>query len=318
MKLDDNEEQLLRSVALQNAQAVFLARERAERELRESNERIANILESITDAFIVLDKEWRFTYVNPQAEQIFAPLNKSRENLLGKSYWQEFPDLVGTPVEENFRRVATEKLKVEFDTFYPALNSWFLVRAYPSRDGLSIYLVDISKRKRDERATGLLAAIVDSSDDAIVSKDLDGIITSWNKGAERIFGYPAEEAVGRHVTLIIPDDRREEEADILSRLKRGERVDHFQTIRVRKDGSTLDVSLTISPLRDSSGRIIGASKVARDITTQRRAEVALRESEERFRAIVQATPECVKVVGPDGTLLAMNSAGCGMVEAAGE
>ena len=315
MKLDDNEEQLLRSVALQNAQAVFLARERAERELRESKERIANILESITDAFIVLDKEWRFTYVNPQAEQIFALLNKSRANLLGKSFWQEFPDLVGTPVEENFRRAGTEKLKVEFDIFYPALNSWFLVRAYPSRDGLSIYLVDISERKRDERATGLLAAIVDSSDDAIVSKDLDGMITSWNKAAERIFGYPAEEAVGRHVTLIIPDDRREEEGDILSRLKRGERVDHFQTVRVRKDGSTLDVSLTISPVRDSSGRVIGASKVARDITTQRRAEIALRESEERFRAIVQATPECVKVVGPDGTLLAMNSAGCGMVEA---
>ena len=315
MKLDDNEEQLLRSVALQNAQAVFLARERAERELRESNERIANILESITDAFIVLDKEWRFTYVNPQAEQIFALLNKSRANLLGKSFWQEFPDLVGTPMEENFRRAGTEKLKVEFDIFYPALNSWFLVRAYPSRDGLSIYLVDISERKRDERATGLLAAIVDSSDDAIVSKDLDGMITSWNKAAERIFGYPAEEAVGRHVTLIIPDDRREEEGDILSRLKRGERVDHFQTVRVRKDGSTLDVSLTISPVRDSSGRVIGASKVARDITTQRRAEIALRESEERFRAIVQATPECVKVVGPDGTLLAMNSAGCGMVEA---
>ena len=315
MKLDDNEEQLLRSVALQNAQAVFLARERAERELRESKERIANILESITDAFIGLDKEWRFTYVNPQAEQIFALLNKSRANLLGKSFWQEFPDLVGTPMEENFRRAGTEKLKVEFDIFYPALNSWFLVRAYPSRDGLSIYLVDISERKRDERATGLLAAIVDSSDDAIVSKDLDGMITSWNKAAERIFGYPAEEAVGRHVTLIIPDDRREEEGDILSRLKRGERVDHFQTVRVRKDGSTLDVSLTISPVRDSSGRIIGASKVARDITTQRRAEIALRESEERFRAIVQATPECVKVVGPDGTLLAMNSAGCGMVEA---
>jgi PAS domain S-box-containing protein len=318
MKLDDNEERLLRSVAMQNAQAVFLARERAERELRESKERIANILESITDAFIVLDKEWRFTYVNPQAEQIFALLNKSRANLLGKSFWQEFPDLVGTPMEENFRRAGTEKLKVEFDTFYPALNSWFLVRAYPSRDGLSIYFVDISERKQDERATGLLAAIVDSSDDAIVSKNLDGIITSWNKAAERIFGYPAEEAVGRHVTLIIPDDRREEETDILSRLKRGERVDHFHTIRVRKDGSTLDVSLTISPVRDSSGRIIGASKVARDITAQRRAEVALRESEERFRAIVQATPECVKVVGPDGTLLAMNSAGCSMVEAGGD
>ncbi len=318
MKLDDNEEKLLRSVALQNAQAVLLARERAERELRESNERISNILESITDAFVVLDKEWRFTHVNHQAEEILRPLNKTRANLVGTIYWKEFPELVGTAVEKNFRRAVAEQVKVELEFFYPPLNSWFEIRAYPGREGLSVYFVDISERRRAERATGLLAAIVDSSDDAIVSKNLDGIITSWNKGAERIFGYTAEEAVGQHITLIIPDERLEEEADILGRLKRGERVDHFQTVRRRKDGSRLDVSLTISPVRDSSGRIIGASKVARDVTAQRHAADALRESEERFRAIVQATPECVKVVGPDGTLLAMNSAGCGMVEAEAE
>lgn len=312
MKLDDNEEKLLRSVALQNAQAVFLARERAERELRESNERITNILESITDAFLVLDKEWRCTHVNPQAEEI---LKKSRTNLLGKSYWVEFPDLVGTELEKNFRRAVAEKVKVEFEIFYPPLSSWLQVRACPARDCLSVYFVDITERKQAGGAAQLLAAIVDSSDDAMISKNLDGVITSWNKGAERIFGYSAEEAVGQHITLIIPDERREEEADILGRLKRGERVDHFQTVRVRKDGGILEVSLTISPMRDSSGRIVGASKVARDITAQRRAEAALRESEERFRAIVQATPECVKVVAPDGTLLAMNAAGCAMVEA---
>jgi PAS domain S-box-containing protein len=318
MKLDEQEEKLLRSVTLQNAQAVFLARERAESELRESNELITNILESISDALIVLDEEWRFTYVNPQAEQIFAPLNKTRENLMGKSHWLEFPESVGTLVETNYRRALAEKVKVEFENFYPPLNSWFHFRAYPGRDGLSVYFVDITQRKRAEGATALLAAIVNSSDDAIVSKNLDGVITSWNQGAERIFGYSAEEAVGRHITLVIPNDRRDEEVDILARLKRGERVDHFQTVRVRKDGSTLDVSLTISPVRDSSGQIVGASKVARDVTAQRRAEAALRYSEERFRAIVHATPECVKVVAPDGTLLAMNSAGCRMVEADSE
>jgi len=129
----------------------------------------------------------------------------------------------------------------------------------------------------------LLAAIVTSSDDAIISKDLDGVITSWNKGAERIFGYTAQEAVGRHITLLIPPDRHSEEADILSRLRRGERIDHFHTVRMRKDGSTLYVSLSISPIRDSSGRIVGASKVARDISAQIRGDKALRESEERFR-----------------------------------
>jgi len=159
------------------------------------------------------------------------------------------------------------------------------------------------------QASDLLAAIVDSSDDAIVSKNLDGIITSWNKSAERIFGYSASEAIGKNITLIIPLDRRSEETDIINRLRRGERVDHFQTVRRRKDGTMLDVSLSISPVRDASGKIIGASKVARDITAQKRSEQALRESEERFRAIVETTPECVKLVARDGTLLHMNSSG---------
>src|SRR5207302_1566842 len=113
----------------------------------------------------------------------------------------------------------------------------------------------------------------------------------------------AEEAVGRHVTLIIPPDRRSEEANILMRLKRGERIDHFETIRMRKDGTLLDISLTVSPVKDSAGSVVGASKVARDVTERNRAERALRESEERYRAIVETTPECVKLVSSDGTLL---------------
>lgn len=161
-----------------------------------------------------------------------------------------------------------------------------------------------------------LAAIVTSSDDAIISKNLDGIITTWNKGAERIFGYTAEETIGQPITIIIPPDRRGEEIDIISRLRRGERIDHFQTVRMRKDGSTLDASLTISPIRDASGRVIGASKVARDISQQSRIERALRESEERFRAIVETTPECVKLIDPNGVLLHMNSSGLQMIGAA--
>jgi PAS domain S-box-containing protein len=143
---------------------------------------------------------------------------------------------------------------------------------------------DITQRKEVERTTGLLAAIVDSSDDAIISKSLDGVISSWNKGAERMFGYTADEAIGQHITLIIPQDRRQEEVTIIERLKRGERVDHFETVRVRKDGTPLDISLTISPVRDGEGRVIGASKVARDITEKKRAEQALRESKERLRS----------------------------------
>jgi PAS domain S-box-containing protein len=138
---------------------------------------------------------------------------------------------------------------------------------------------DITERKRAEQATRLLAAIVESSHDAIVSKSLNGVITSWNKGAERLFGYAAEEAVGRNITLIIPPERRDEERTILEQLTRGERVDHFETVRMRKDGSLLDVSLTISPMKDASGRVVGASKLARDITERKRAEEALRQAQ---------------------------------------
>ncbi|MGC2790446.1 MAG: PAS domain S-box protein, partial [Candidatus Sulfotelmatobacter sp.] len=118
----------------------------------------------------------------------------------------------------------------------------------------------------------LLAAVVDSSDDAIISKSLDGMITSWNRGAEMVFGYPASEAVGQPMLMLIPPERADEESDILARIRRGESVEHFETVRVRKDGRKIDVSATISPVRDSSGAIVGASKIARDITARKQAE----------------------------------------------
>jgi PAS domain S-box-containing protein len=124
----------------------------------------------------------------------------------------------------------------------------------------------------------LLSAIVDSSDDAIISKSLDGIITSWNRSAERLFGYTADEAVGQPITILIPHDRLDEEPEIIARLKRGERVDHFETIRKHKDGRLLDISLTISPVRDLNGNIVGASKIARDITESRKMLTALKRS----------------------------------------
>ena len=124
----------------------------------------------------------------------------------------------------------------------------------------------------DEHVRALLAAIVESSDDAIVSKTLDGVITSWNGGAERMLGWPAEMAIGRHIMLIIPEERRAEEDEVLARIRRGERIHHFDTVRVTKDGRLIDVSLTVSPVRDATGRIVGASKVARDVSERRRLD----------------------------------------------
>jgi PAS domain S-box-containing protein len=159
-----------------------------------------------------------------------------------------------------------------------------------SRDNVSQSLLDElpALRLKADKAIGLLAAIVDSSEDAIVSKTLEGIITSWNAGAERLFGYTASEAVGQHISLIIPVNRSNEETVIIERIKRGERIEHFDTVRIRKDKTLLDISLTISPVRDASGTIIGASKIARDITQRKRIERELRESEERYRTLADA------------------------------
>jgi PAS domain S-box-containing protein len=142
-----------------------------------------------------------------------------------------------------------------------------------------------SLRLKTDQAIDLLAAIVDSSNDAIVSKTLDGIITSWNEGAERLYGYSAHEAIGQHISLIIPANRLHEETTILQKISGGQRIEHFDTVRVCKDGTTRDVSLTISPVKDAAGNIVGASKIARDVTGKKQAERALQDSNEHYRIL---------------------------------
>jgi PAS domain S-box-containing protein len=149
---------------------------------------------------------------------------------------------------------------------------------------------DTTYRRQTEQQLSFLAAIVQSSDDAIVSKNLDGIITSWNKGAERVFGYTAEEAIGQPITIVIPQDRQDEERTILTRIRRGERIEHVETVRQRKHGSMIWVSLTISPVKNAEGKIVGASKTARDITEQKRTSEQMatlaREAEHRSKNLL--------------------------------
>ena len=144
--------------------------------------------------------------------------------------------------------------------------------------------------RESEQRLRWLASIVDSSDDAIVSKTLDGFITSWNSGAERVFGYFASEAIGKPITLVIPQDRQSEEHEILTRIRRGERIDHFETVRQHKNGSFIVVSLTVSPVKDANGKIVGASKIARDITEQKKNQELIvtlaREAEHRSKNLL--------------------------------
>jgi PAS domain S-box-containing protein len=159
-----------------------------------------------------------------------------------------------------------------------------------------------------EQLAQQLASIVESSDDAIISKNLDGVILTWNRGAERIFGYSAEEVIGKPVTILMPPDRVDEEPGILARIRRGERIDHYETVRQRKDGTLLDISLTVSPVRDGRGRVIGASKIARDITDRKRVEAELRDSERRLQELLAAIPAAIYTTDINGKVTYFNDA----------
>src|SRR5205823_3118568 len=142
----------------------------------------------------------------------------------------------------------------------------------------TVIIRDITERKLSDEVRERLAAVVESSEDAIITKTLDGTITAWNRGAEKVFGYSSVEAIGNPMRMLFPEERANDESDILTQIARGESVEHFETIRIRKDGKKIDISATVSPIRDSNGTIIGASNIARDITDRKRAEEAVKES----------------------------------------
>ena len=160
--------------------------------------------------------------------------------------------------------------------------------------------------RKDADVSGKLAAIVESSDDAIIGKDLNGIITTWNRGAERLFGYSEQETIGQSVTMLMPPDRVDEEAVILERIRRGERIDHFETVRRRKDGTLLDISLSVSPIIDAHGKVAGAAKIARDISERKQTEAALRESQERYRVLFELSPVAVYSIDTLGVIRNFN------------
>jgi PAS domain S-box-containing protein len=171
-----------------------------------------------------------------------------------------------------------------------------------NRDVTKVKQVEQALRGSEQRLRSL-ASVVESSDDAIISKNLDGIITSWNKGAELVFGYTAEEAFGQPITIVIPEDRRDEERTILTRIRRGERIEHHETIRQRKQGGLITISLTVSPVKDAEGKIVGASKIARDITEPKRNQEQIvtlaREAEHRSKNILAAVLALTKLSQSD-------------------
>jgi PAS domain S-box-containing protein len=321
-RAEEKEHQLEKEVA---------ARRAAEQVLAEEGERLRTTLASIGDAVITTDAEGRISGMNAVAEALTGwPLAEVTGQPL---------DVVFHIVNENTRQAvenpATRALNEGVNT--GLANHTVLIRkdgmerpiddsAAPIRGkrgeviGCVLVFRDVTERRRLEkenasrlRAARLLASIVESSNDAIISKSLDGIIQSWNAAAERLFGFTAEQAVGRHISLIIPADRIAEEDQIIATLKAGRRIEHFDTVRRRSDGQALLVSLTISPVKDEAGRVVGASKIARDITGQRQAEERERQllaeaatANAKFQAFFDQGPLFAGVMALDGTLLEAN------------
>jgi PAS domain S-box-containing protein len=393
--------------------------------------KIQDILDSINDAFLALDREWRVEYANPGFMRLLAPQCATVRELIGHSLWDVFPELADSEVGGRLRR-AMETQRPDVFEFQPdPTQAWLEVRLHPSEELLSITATDVTGRKRQEETLAILsleierqarlfdaalsnisdlacvfdrearfvfanqpmldhlrlplesvlgrtfaelgylpelaerlheeilrviasgapasgelrletttrgedayheyiynpvldssgalvavagstrvttdsrraadsirrlAAIVESSDDAIIGIDLAATITSWNRGAERVFGYTPEEVVGQSVTVLIPAGREDEEPRILARIRAGERIEHYETIRRRKDGVHLPISLTVSPIRNAEGVIIGASKIARDITLQKANEAALKESKEAAEAASAAKDRFLAVL----------------------
>ncbi len=255
--------------------------------LRQSEERLASVIASAMDAIITVDEQLRVVMFNRTAEKIFGC---SVGEALGQSLDRFIPERFRAAHSQHIGRFRDTGVT---DRTMGAMGQLWGLRAngieFPIEASISqtdaagrklftVILRDVTERKQADEVRERLAAVVESSEDAIISKTLYGMITAWNPGAQKLFGYSSSEAVGKPMRMLLPPERANEELDILRRIRRGESVDHFETVRVRKDGKKIDISATISPLRDSSGVIVGASKIARDITERKRAEDAVRES----------------------------------------
>jgi PAS domain S-box-containing protein len=246
----------------------------------------ARILDALPVAVYATDADGCITYFNPAAADFWGHRPTLGEDFWCGSFKLFWPDGTPLPHDECPMAISLKTQRpvrgVEAVAERPdGTRVPFVPYPTPFFDssgaliGAVNMLLDISDRKQSEHAAQHLAAIVESSDDAIISKDLNGTIVSWNKGAERLFGYSGDEIIGKPVTTLIPQERLDEEPGILARIRRGERIDHYETIRQRKDGSRIDISLTVSPVRDGTGRIVGGSKIARDITERKQAAAAL-------------------------------------------
>src|SRR5918998_541602 len=302
-------------------QGLGIGSEENERRVRESEERYRSFIEQSTEGI------WRFELEEPvpidlapdeQIERFYchcylAECNDVMARIYGYARAEEIvdarlEDLLSSSIPENVQYLKdfvcsgyqlTDAQSQEVDRY--GRTKYFLndlTGIVENEYLLRVWGIqrDITERKQDEEVRARLAAIVESSEDAIIAKTLEGVITDWNRGAQKIYGYSAEEVLGKPINILAPPDRPNEIPTILERLRRGEAIDHYETVRVAKDGRRLNISLTISPIKDSAGNLVGASTIARNITERKRAEKALKESEWLYRTVIEQATENIFLV----------------------
>jgi PAS domain S-box-containing protein len=297
----------------------LLARQQAAAAVREQREWLRVTLASIGDAVIVTDTGGRVVLLNPAARDLTGWPQEEAEGLPLEKVFHIVNEYSRQPAESPVRRALREGTVVGLanhtvlvardDTERPIDDSAAPIRDDQGRTlGVVLIFRDVTERRRAEETRRLLAAIVESSDDAIVGKNLDGVITSWNAGAVRLYGYRAEEVLGQPFSVLVPPDRSGEVDDTIARLRRGEGIDHFETVRLRKDGSLVEVSVSYSPVKGADGRLAGVSVIARDVTERKRSEDALRESEQRFARFMRHLPGLAWVKDLRGRYVYVNDA----------
>jgi hypothetical protein len=270
-------EELAVTQLIANHVALVLDRKRAEMARAHSDQQLQTILDNSAAVIFLKDPEGRYLLVNRRYEDIF---HVSKGEIVGRTDHEIFPEDIASRFRENDRRVLATNEPLTVEEYAPLDDGihTYLSNKFPIHgpDGVITSIcgiaTDITDRKQLAVASMRLAAIVENSEDAICAKDLNGIITDWNQGAERIFGYTAEEAIGKPVSMLAVPDRIDEFPGILNKIRQGQRVEHYETLRQRKDGRIIHISLSVSPIRDASGHIIGASKIARDISDRKEVE----------------------------------------------
>jgi PAS domain S-box-containing protein len=287
-------------------------RKRAEEAVRRASAYNRSLIEASLDPLVTISPDGKITDVNSATERVTG---FSRQELVGTDFSDYFtqPEKARAGYQLVFREGQVQDYELEIRHRDGRLTPVFYnASVYRDESGAVVGVFaaarDVTERKRAEEASSYLASIVESSDDAIIGRSLDGIVMSWNPGAESLYGYSAQEMIGRPFSLVTPPDRPDEELGILEKIKLGERIEHLETTRVRKDGERREVSVTVSPIKDVTGKVIGASAISRDISQRKQAERALLRAGAYNRSLIEASLDPLVTISPDGKITDVNSA----------